>query len=170
MESHDGAVATAAERFAIQEVIFRYSDAVTRSDYVQMRTLFAPDAVWESPLLGFHFDDATSFIEYQIAGSATLDVLIQTASNPVVELSGDVQASATTTIREMIRGTNLEEGVFGAAGSEINVDQFGIYYDELKKVDGRWVFTHRRFVPFLIATGTVAGDVVSARPLVRPGG
>jgi len=39
-------------------------------------------------------------------------------------------------------------------------------YDEVAKVDGAWKFTHRLFVPFLIATGTVVGDVVTSRPLV----
>ena len=44
------------DRDAIQQLIYRYSDAVTRADYEQMATVFADDAVWESPILGMHFD------------------------------------------------------------------------------------------------------------------
>ena len=33
------------DRNAIEQLIYRYSDAVTRADYVQMATVFADDAV-----------------------------------------------------------------------------------------------------------------------------
>jgi ketosteroid isomerase-like protein len=46
------------DRDAIQQLIYRYSDAVTRADYEQMATVFAADAVWESPILGMHFESA----------------------------------------------------------------------------------------------------------------
>ncbi len=35
------------DRLAIQDLITRYSDAVTRADWQQCETLFAVDAVWE---------------------------------------------------------------------------------------------------------------------------
>ena len=35
------------DRQAIQDLIHRYSDSVTRGDYEQTATLFAPDAGWE---------------------------------------------------------------------------------------------------------------------------
>ena len=44
------------DRNAIEQLIYCYSDAVTRADYVQMATVFADDAVWESPILGMHFE------------------------------------------------------------------------------------------------------------------
>ena len=47
------------DRDAIQQLIYRYSDAVTRADYEQMATVFAADAVWESPILGMHFETRT---------------------------------------------------------------------------------------------------------------
>ena len=46
------------DRDTIQQLIYRYSDAVTRADYEQMATVFATDAVWESPILGMHFESA----------------------------------------------------------------------------------------------------------------
>jgi uncharacterized protein (TIGR02246 family) len=157
------------DRDAIQQLIYRYSDAVTRADYEQMATVFAPDAVWESPILGMHFESAREFIDFQIEGSTALDVLIQTAAGPVIELLGPARATARTNIREIIRGTYTIDGVWGPAGSESNTDQYGIYFDEVNKIDGEWKFTRRVFVPILIASGTVVGEITTARPVARPG-
>jgi ketosteroid isomerase-like protein len=167
--TQDAQVRDWLDRLAIQDLIFRYSDAVTRGDYEQMATIFAPDAVWESPLLGMHFDTAAAFIEMQIQGSGSLEVLIQTPHSPVIELEGDRRARVTTTIHERIRGVAGDAAsTLGDAGAELNVDQYGTYYDEVVEVDGTWKFAHRLFVPFLIATGTVTGDVVTSRRLERP--
>jgi uncharacterized protein (TIGR02246 family) len=157
------------DRDAIQQLIYRYSDAVTRADYEQMATVFAPDAVWESPILGMHFESAREFIDFQIEGSTALDVLIQTAAGPVVDLLGPERATATTNIREIIRGTTTVDGVWGPAGTENNFDQYGMYFDEVHKIDGAWKFTRRFFVPILIASGAVVGDITTARPIARPG-
>jgi ketosteroid isomerase-like protein len=156
------------DRDAIQQLIYRYSDAVTRADYEQMATLFAIDAVWESPMLGMHFDSARAFVEFQEQASTALDVLIQTAAGPVIELLDDDRAVATTNIREIIRGQTTIDGAWGAAGTENNVDQYGVYFDEVTKIDGEWKFARRVFVPILIASGAVVGDITSARPIARP--
>jgi hypothetical protein len=156
------------DRDAIRDLIFRYSDAVTRADYEQMMTVFAPDAVWESPLLQMRFESARSFIEFQIEGSTGLDVLIQTSHNPVIELLSRDQARATTTIHEMFIGRAGGASAFGDPGTELNVDQYGIYYDEVAKIEGEWKFIHRFFAPFLLAQGGVSGDVVARRPLRPP--
>ena len=37
------------DRLAIQDLIYRYSDAVTRADWQQCEAVFALDAIWESP-------------------------------------------------------------------------------------------------------------------------
>jgi hypothetical protein len=157
------------DRDAIQQLIYRYSDAVTRADYEQMATVFAADAVWHSPILGMHFDAAREFIDSQADGSTALDVLIQTASNPAIDLLGPDRATATTNVREIIRGSNSQDSAFGPAGNEINVDQYGIYFDEISKLDGAWKFTRRTFVPVLIAQGTIQGDIVTNRPISRSG-
>jgi hypothetical protein len=39
------------DRLAIQDLINRYSDAVTRADWDQCEAVFAPNAVWESPVI-----------------------------------------------------------------------------------------------------------------------
>jgi ketosteroid isomerase-like protein len=155
-------------RNAIEQLIYCYSDAVTRGDYVQMATVFADDAVWESPILGMHFETAREFIAFQADGSTALDVLIQTASNPVIDLLAGDRATATTNVREIIRGAASVDGPFGPAGTETNVDQYGVYFDAISKFDEMWKFTRRTFVPILIAQGTIAGDIVTTRPITRP--
>jgi len=155
------------DRNAIEQLIYCYSDAVTRADYVQMETVFADDAVWESAILGMHFETAREFIDFQADGSNALDALIQTASNPVIDLLADDRATARTNIREVIRGTSTNDGPYGPTGTAINVDQYGVYFDEISKFDGMWKFTRRTFVPILIAQGTVVGDVVTTRPITR---
>jgi hypothetical protein len=163
-----GTASACEDRAEIEQLIYCYSDAVTRADYDQMATVFAADAVWESPLLELHFESAREFIDFQIDGGTALDVLIQTAMGPFINLLAPDRATATTNIREIIRGTATNDGVWGTAGVEMNVDQYGIYFDEISKIDGAWKFTRRVFAPVLIASGAVNGDVVSARPIARP--
>ena len=91
------------DRQAIQSLIHRYSSSITRGDYDQTATVFAPDAVWEE-VGGDRHENAQEFMDALVEGSANLDVLIQTAHNPVVQLLGAGRAKATTTIHEIARG------------------------------------------------------------------
>ena len=102
-----------------------------------------------------------------VEGSANLDVLIQTAHNPVVQLLGAGRAKATSTIHEIARGVVAIGSSFGDAGTAINFDRYGMYYDEFAKLDGEWKFTHRVFMPFFTTSGVV-GDATGSRPLPRP--
>ena len=149
------------DRLAIQDLIFRYSDAVTRADWVQCEAVFAPDAVWESPL-GLRFDGRAAFVE-MLRTTTSNDLLIQTPHSPVITLVDTDRATATTTIHELSRGVAPADSALGAAGAEINIDQYGVYYDELARIDGQWKFTRRVFVPVYIHTGGVVGDVFTSR-------
>jgi hypothetical protein len=156
------------DRVAIVDLIHRYSDSVTRGDFEQTAMVFAVDAVWEDAQSGAHFESARAFLNHLIEGCTGLDLLIQTPHSPVVELLGAGRAKATTTIHEIVRGVASVVSGIGAAGSEINVDRWGIYHDNLVKVADEWKFTHRVFVPFFASVGTVAGEVSGERPLLRP--
>ena len=95
-----------------------------------------------------------------LSATTTYDLLIQTPHSPVITLAGAHQAEATTTIHEVIR----------ASGSELNLEQYGIYFDDLTRIDGEWKFTHRLFVPFYVSSGGVTGDVPTPRSaLLQPG-
>jgi hypothetical protein len=69
---------------AIQDLIYRYSDAVTRADWDQCEVLFAPEAVRESPALDMMYESARSF-----PGHAPPDLLGLGAVDPDPVRSGD---------------------------------------------------------------------------------
>ena len=62
-----------------------------------------------------------------------------------------------------MKGTSLVDGPFGSEGEAINYSDFGIYYDEISRIDDEWKFTHRLFVPIYMEPGSVTGDVPTAR-------
>jgi hypothetical protein len=157
------------DRLAIQDLIFRYSEAVTRADWDQCLGVFAPDAVWESPGMGMRFDTPAAFIGLLTQTSSTSELLIQTAHGPVINLIGSDRAESTTTVHEMTRGVVVGETSYGEEGSHINFEQYGIYFDDIARIDGEWRFTHRVFVPLYVSSGSVTGDVLTQRTaLLRP--
>jgi SnoaL-like domain len=150
------------DRLAIQDLIYRYSDAVTRADWPQCEAVFAPGALWESPPLGLRYESRDSFLE-TLRATTNYDLLIQTPHSSVITLAGADQAHATTTIHEMNRGVTDTKSELGDSGTEINVDTYGIYYDDVARIDGEWKFTHRLFMPFYLESGCVTGDVLTQR-------
>ena len=155
------------DRLAIQDLINRYSDAVTRADWDQCEAVFAPNAVWESPL-GLRFESRAAFLE-GLRQTTSNDLLIQTPHSSVITLTGSDRAKATTTLHELFRGVVPADSKLGEAGAEINIDQYGIYYDDLARIDGEWKFTRRVFVPVLMNIGSVNGDVFTQRSaLLKP--
>jgi ketosteroid isomerase-like protein len=150
------------DRLAIQDLIYRYSDAVTRADWQQCEAVFAPDALWESPLLGLRYESRDLFLE-TLRATTAYDLLIQIPHSPVITLAGPDHAHATTTIHEVNRGITETTSELGDSGTEINVATYGIYYDDISKVNGEWKFTHRLFVPFYLESGCVTGNVLTPR-------
>jgi SnoaL-like domain len=141
------------DRLEIQDLIHRYSDAVTRADWEQCEAVFTADALWESSALGIRCEDRASFMEI-LRGTTSYDLLIQTAHSPVVTMIDADHARSTTTIHEFIRE---------APGAENNLEQYGIYYDDISRIDGSWKFTHRVFVPIYVGRGCVTGDLITGR-------
>lgn len=153
------------DRLAIQDLIFRYSDAVTRADWDQCEAVFAPDALWETPL-GLRFESRAAFLDF-LRPTSDYDVLIQTPHSSVITFTGPDRATATTTIHELTRGVGIGDTALGKSGEEINVEQFGIYYDDLERIDGEWKFTRRVFVAVYTKMGGVSGDVLTRRSALR---
>jgi SnoaL-like domain len=157
------------DRLAIQDLIHRYSDAVTRADWQQCEAVFAPDAIWESPILGQRYDTRAAFMEILMATS-TSDLLIQTPHSSVITLTDADHAQATTTIHEFVRGMAIADSTIAEAGTESNFEQYAIYFDDLARIDGLWKFTHRLFVPIYVGRGCVTGDLLTQRSaLLRRG-
>jgi hypothetical protein len=156
------------ERLAIADLIYRYSDSVTRADWDQTEAVFVPEAIWESPGLGLRFVGARTFRDF-LAETTRNDLLIQTAHPPVINLVGTGQAQTTTTVHELVRGEVHADSTLGEAGTAVNFEQYGIYYDDVAKLDGEWKFAHRLFVPVYVRTDCVTGQVLTPRfALSRP--
>jgi hypothetical protein len=151
------------DKFAIQELIYSHCDAVTRGDLAALEPLYAPDVIWEIPLFGLRTESAGAFFELLTAATADAELLIQTAHNPVVRIVDENTASATTTIFELARGPAPDDGPVAAAGEQVNMAQYGIYYDDVSKRSGRWMFTHRRFVQCYIEHGAWQGELPRSR-------
>jgi hypothetical protein len=81
--------------------------------------------------------------------------LIQTPHSSVITLIDAQHARSTTTIHEFIRET--------AGAENNNFEHYGIYFDDLARVDGRWKFTHRVFQLVYIGRGCVTGDLITPR-------
>ena len=151
------------DKFAIQELIYSHCDAITRGDLVALEPLYAPDAIWEIPLFGLRTESARAFFDFLAEVTTSSELLLQTAHNPVVRLLDDTTANATTTIFELARGIARDDGPVAAEGEQVNMAQFGVYYDDVAKRGGRWQFTHRRFVQCYIEHGAWLGDLPNPR-------
>jgi SnoaL-like domain len=168
----DAEVRSWLDRLAIQDLIYRHSDAVTRADWRQLEALYAPDAIWEEPALGLRFDSAAAFVA-MLEGTTSMEAIVQTAHAPVINLITQDKAQATSTFHEWSRGiTSIDAVVGGDAvrqGDEVNVEEYGVYYDDLARIDGDWKFTHRRAVLIYMTSGSMTGDVLTPRSaLLRP--
>jgi hypothetical protein len=152
------------DRLAIQDLIYRYSDAVTRADWGQCEAVFAADAIWEIPAYGLRYDSAAAFIA-MLKGTSTSEVLIQTPHAPVIKLIGPEKAQATTTIHEWSRmvATVNSATLDVRTGQDVNQEEYGVYYDDIGRIDGEWKFTHRRYIPIYNSRGCVTGDVLTPR-------
>jgi hypothetical protein len=123
-----------SEHMAVQNVITRYCDAVTRRDWAALADLFAPGATWD--VIGhvtFHFAGAD--IVPGIRGIVeSTGRLVQINTPALIEIDGD-RATARSTIYEL--GTNKE--------NTSRFEEPGLYEDVLVKKDGTWRFASRRF-------------------------
>jgi hypothetical protein len=159
MAVDEGALQALLDREAIRDLVLRHSDAATRGDYGALLPLYVPDAVWDSPQLGMHFEATRDLVTFLEEAGAAMELLVQTASNTVVDLIGPDRARATSTVKERVLGTGPDP---------INLEQDGMYYDELVRTDDGWRFTKRTFVTVHVSPGVVTGDLLSSRPLPRP--
>jgi SnoaL-like domain len=157
------ATATWIDKLAIRELVELYADGVNRADWEQVRGVFAPECVWESPALQLYFGTAAEFCDFLAETGTTQQLLIQTPHCTVVKLTSPDSATATTTLHEFSLGTSLADGPLGAKGSEINFEDYGIYYDTVARLGGEWRFTHRVFLPLYLDFGRVTGSIVTPR-------
>ena len=71
-------------KLEIQDLINRYTDGVNRADWQQVRDVYAPDAVWESPLLQLRCESADEFMDMVSADGQELLVQLSVPEQEVV--------------------------------------------------------------------------------------
>jgi hypothetical protein len=158
------------DKVAIQDLIYRHSDAITRGDLDALEPLYAPDVIWEHSLMGLRFESARALHDFLAEATATAELLIMTANNPVVHLVDETTARATTTMFELSRGSlPSDDENLGAQGDEVSIALYGVYYDDLSKSTGRWLFTHRRYVACYVEQGAASGTVPTPRSSLLAG-
>jgi hypothetical protein len=162
-------VRTWIDKLAIAELINRYSDATTRADWAQLEAVFAPDAVLEvSSPFDFRAEGAAEIRTVMSGGSDRVDFLIHRVDSVVVDLHSADRAQATSTIHELGRGASPNPD---GTNTDVWLDwfQYGIYYDDVVKIDGDWKFAHRFCQPLLyVGEDAVPGDAIATRTnLVR---
>ena len=145
------------DKLAIQELIATYSDTATRGDWDTFATLWAPDAVWEvGQPVGSRVEGAEAILDSARTNVDAQDFLVQMAQTTVVRLSGDGRASATT----MIHALAHQEG-------QHSTTNYGIYFDDLVRHDGRWTFARRMLQPVYSETGTFTGTIPVTRDEIK---
>jgi hypothetical protein len=147
----------------IQQLIYRYFDAMNHGDIDMVRSLFVDNAVWEEPILGQREESADAFAEMLRRETAGAEVFMMTPHCPTITLVGPDAARASTTFQEFGRGTAAGIPAPGSDSLEYNATTWGIYHDEIARVEGSWKFTHRRADLIYHESGGVTGDVLLPR-------
>jgi hypothetical protein len=131
------AVPAHLERGEVIDLYARFSAAANERDFAAMPELFAEDARWQASAgaLGFRHQGRAAIRDWLVGNQGKVRVLFYLAAPPRVELLTPELARAQTSINELLQLTPSGE-----------VKQlFGVYHDELRKKDGRWLFSARRF-------------------------
>jgi ketosteroid isomerase-like protein len=149
------------DRIAIEQVIYGYSDALTRVDAAQFETLWMPDAVWEvAPPTNIRVEGYEQIRDAIFSAVDRFEPWIQVAHNPVITLLDDAHARSTTTMHEIGKWRDPAAGAASRYRGDVNL--YGIYYDDLVFDGNRWRFATRRFVPLCTVTGVA--DVHATTP------
>ena len=151
----DDEARTWIDKLAIREVISTYTSAASRGDWDQLESTFLPDARWVlGPPLDVELVGPRAIRDQLARQIDHQDFFLQMTHDSVVTLLGPDSATAITTIHALAR----QEG-------QVQITSYGIYYDELTRVDGAWRFALRRLQPVFMDTG----DLVGPAPITRDG-
>jgi len=119
-----------ADTLNIHQLYARYSDAITRKDPETFGSCWCDDAFWL--LLGVEHRGKDAIVEAYTNAVAATDLVLHLASAPLIALDGD-KARVRSQVQEILH--------FSGGGSMLLLAN---YNDELRKVDGQWLFADRR--------------------------
>ena len=123
-----------ADRFEIQDVIYRWCRAIDRCDWGAMRPLFHDDAVDDH---GLYCGNIDGMIDWLIARHPAIIRCQHSVSNMLIEFAGNDTALVESHMTACQRHRNPESGPSGAA-EEYDFVGFGRYVDRFERRDGIW--------------------------------
>jgi uncharacterized protein (TIGR02246 family) len=119
------------DRVAIQELNGTYADGVVRIDAATWATVWADDAEWD--LMGHQTKGKEAIVAFWNGAMSGLEAVSFHCVPCMIEVTGNT-ARARVQTQEILKP---KEGKPRHVG--------GLYEDELAKIDGRWLFTSRKF-------------------------
>jgi ketosteroid isomerase-like protein len=141
------------DRFAIGELIDRWSDGTNERDWPALEEVFTEDGVWDvGAPFAFRIEGNKKIVAHLRELMGPSEYVVQTAHAKVVWLDGN-QAKARSTIHEVCRfkdGTGLEMA--------------GTYYDDLIRDDKGWRFKKRTYRCIYFNPQPPAGQVIKTFP------
>ncbi len=141
------------DRFAIRELVERWSDGTNNHDWAALEALFTEDAVWDvGEPLSFRIQGRREIVSGLREKMRPSQYVVQTPHAIIVTVQGSA-ASARSTIHEVCRfadGTGIE--------------MMGTYFDDLVREAGGWRFKRRKFRCTLLNPHPPTGQVFRTFP------
>lgn len=119
------------DRVAIQELNGTYADGVVRIDSTTWASVWADDAHWD--LMGHQTEGKEAIVAFWDGAMSGLEAVSFHCVPCMIEVTGNT-ARARVQTQEILKPKDAKARHVG-----------GLYEDELKKIDGRWLFTSRKF-------------------------
>lgn len=119
------------DRVAIQELNGVYADGVVRIDAATWATVWADDADWD--LMGHQTKGKDAIVAFWNGAMSGLEAVSFHCVPCMIEVTGNTAKSRVQT-QEILKPKDAKARHVG-----------GLYEDELAKIDGRWLFTSRKF-------------------------
>ena len=119
------------DRVAIHELNGTYADGVVRIDSGIWASVWADDAHWD--LMGHQTQGKEAIVAFWNGAMSGLEAVSFHCVPCMIEVTGNT-ARARVQTQEILKPKDAKARHVG-----------GLYEDELKKIDGRWQFTSRKF-------------------------
>lgn len=119
------------DRVAITELNGTYADGVVRIDADTWASVWADDAEWD--LMGHQTRGKEAIVTFWNGAMSGLEAVSFHCVPCMIEVTGNT-AKARVQTQEILKAKDAKARHVG-----------GLYEDELAKIDGRWLFTSRKF-------------------------
>ncbi len=122
------------EEALIQKQVAKFADAVNRRDREEFRSLWVEQGIWDlKPPLNINVTGRDNIVQTFVQLLDNWEFFVQMVHSGVIEIQGD-QAQARWSMNEI--GRNHEGKGF---------QNFGMYEDQLIRLDNQWLFVQRTY-------------------------